>query len=377
MIKTDQNIKAFCSYPFQRLKCTPEGDITMCCFHERKCLGNILKSSLEDIWFSPLAEEIREETLKGSLHKTCQVDSCPFFKRKNLELQEFKQRKYPQEFEIDLPNQHCNIGGEVPSLKNPACIMCERHHRDPKEFYQQDHLEEICGKLKPYMKYAKWLHVQGVAEPFWKDRIFEILEWLGVPEHKEQVWISTTTNGTLMNERHRKMFLEYPKSTITWSMDAGSPEIYKIIRRVDMFEKIVENMKSYSNERNRNGQYIHIHNNINTINIVDVEKMVRLAAAVGIDRLDFNATYGVPSICVNHENVHIFYEAQKEIMILARQLGVFATFMRDLTLDIAVPPTVEEIFEEMNRRRITRIEEKSMIQIELPSKALVQLELPK
>lgn len=365
MIKTEQDIKAFCSYPFQRLKFTPEGDVTMCCFHQRKCLGNILKDSLEDIWFSPLAEEIRKETLEGRLHKTCQGDSCPFFRKKNLPLQEFKQQHFPQEFEIDLPNQHCNIGGENPTAKNPACLMCERHYRDPKEFFQQDNLEEICKRLKPYMKHVRWLHIQGVAEPFWKDRIFEILEWLNVAEYKDDVWISTTTNGTLMNERHRNMFLEYPKSTITWSMDAGSPEIYKIIRRVDMFDRIVENMKAYAQQRNRSGQYIHIHNNINTINIVDVEKMVRLAASVGVDRLDFNATYGVPSICVNKENVHIFREAQKEIMVLARQLSVFTTFMRDLTLDIVDPPTLEEVFEEINKRP----------QITLPAQALVQLEL--
>ena len=305
----------------------------MCCFHERKCLGNILKSSFEEIWFSPLAEEIRSETLKGNLHSTCRGDSCPYSKSTNLVLQDFGHGRFPHEFEIDLPNQHCNIGGERPNSKNLACIMCERNHRNPDEFYQEDHLEEICQKIKPYMAYVKWMHIQGVAEPFWKDRIFQMLDWLVAPDKKDKIWISTTTNGTLMNERHQKMFLEYPNSTITWSMDAGTPDIYKIIRRVDMFDQIVENMMAYSKERKR-GQYLHIHNNINTINVLDVEDMVRLAAKVGVDRLDFNATYGMPSICVNHDNVHLFRDAQNKIISLSKKLGVFTTFMRDLTLDI-------------------------------------------
>jgi MoaA/NifB/PqqE/SkfB family radical SAM enzyme len=324
-------IKAFCSYPWTRVKFTPEGDVTMCCFHARKCLGNIFQNSFEEIWFSPLAEQIRKDTSNQILHRTCSGNSCPFSKLKNLPLINFDHGKFPHELEIDLPNQHCNIGGERPNAKNLACLMCERNRRDPDEFYQEDRLEEICFKIKPIMSYIKWVHVQGVAEPFWKNKIFEILKWLDVEGSK--VWISTTTNGTLMNANHRKMFLEYPSSTITWSLDAGTAETFKIIRRVDMFDQIIENLMNYSKER-KQGQFIHIHNNINTININDVEEMVRIAAKVGVDRLDFNATYDVPAICVNKENVHIFKEAQEKIVYLSRELGVNTTFMRDLTLGI-------------------------------------------
>ena len=349
MLKTKTQISSFCSRPFKRLKFTPEGDVTMCCFQERKCLGNILKNNLEEIWFSPLAEDIRKETLANNLHTICKVDSCPFSKNKVQQPEDFIAKMFPDEFEIDIPSQHCNIGGETPSVKNPACMMCERHLRDPKDFYQQDNLEQVCKKLKPYIRHVKWLHIQGVAEPFWKDRIFDVLEYLGVKENKEKIWISTTTNGTLMNERHRKLFLEYPMSTITWSMDAGSPEVYKVIRRVDMYNKIVENLKNYSKEI-KSGQFIHIHNNINVINIEDVDKMVYLAAEVGkINRLDFNATYGIPAICVNKENVHIFKEAQKRIMALSKKLGVYTTFMRNLTLDFMDPPTEQEVEEEIKK----------------------------
>ena len=91
MLKTTTIVNAFCSYPFQRLKVTCEGDVTMCCFQQRKCLGNILKRSLEDIWFSPLAEAIRKETIEGRLHPKCQIKSCPFFQRGNLEIKEVEQ----------------------------------------------------------------------------------------------------------------------------------------------------------------------------------------------------------------------------------------------------------------------------------------------
>jgi MoaA/NifB/PqqE/SkfB family radical SAM enzyme len=354
MLKTTQYVKAFCSYPFQRLKFTPEGDVTMCCFQQRKCLGNILTTGLREIWNSPLAEAVRAATARGVLHPTCKGESCPYFRRPSLDVADVESRPLPVEFEIDLPTQHCNIGGETPTEKNPACMMCERHLRRHEGFRQEDRLEEICKTLNPFVRHLKWLHIQGVAEPFWKDRIFELLDWLGVERYMARVWISTTTNGTLMTPARRAKFLHYPKSTITWSLDAGSPEVYKVIRRVDMYDRIVENLKAYSRER-QPGQYVHIHNNINTINVYDVEKMVELAADAGVDRLDFNATYGVPAICVSRENVGLFRDAQKRIMHRAKSLGVYTTFMRDFTLDIEAAPTWGEVVEEFGEPELVQL----------------------
>lgn len=339
MLDIVRNQFAFCSYPFTRFKVTCEGYVTMCCFQERKCLGNLLDHTLEEIWFGPLAEEIRKETLNGELHSTCSATgSCPYHRRFERAQQGFLQHRYPTMFEIDLPAQHCNIGGETPTEKNPACLMCERNWKFPEEFYEEDHLKEICEKLKPYVKNLTGLHVQGVAEPFWKDRIFEILEWLNVEPYKEKIAISTTTNGTLMNEARRRRFLEYPNSSITWSIDASTPEVFKKIRRWDAYDKIVANMKAYAAER-KQGQAMMIHNNINLVNIGDVEGMVRLASEVGVDRVDFNPTENVPDICVNADNVHLFRDAQIKIMKEARRLRMYTTFMRDFTLDFEEPPT--------------------------------------
>lgn len=323
-------VESFCSYPFIRLKFTPDGYVTMCCFQTRKCLGNILEKSLEEIWFSPLAESIRRETLEGKLHKTCQIQSCPFFHKKVKENHRVETKKYPSQFEIDLPIQHCNIGGEIPTDKNPACIMCERNMPfNP----QDDKLNEVCAVLKPYVKYINAVHIQGIAEAFWKDRIFEIIDMLDINSFKQKIRISTTTNGILMTEKRRKRFLDYPLTNLTWSLDAATPETFRKIRRVDMYDKIVENLKNYSRERNRKDQFIHIHNNINLINVHEVVGMVELAAKIGVNCLDFNPTYGLQEICVNSKNFKIFQEAQDKIKEASKRLGVYTTFMRDLSLD--------------------------------------------
>lgn len=325
-------VESFCSYPFIRLKFTSDGYVAMCCFQTRKCLGNILEKSLEEIWFSPLAESIRRETLEGKLHKTCQIESCPFYHKKVKENHRVQTRKYPSQFEIDLPNTHCNIGGETPSDKNPACIMCERNKPfDP----QVDKLNEVCAILKPYIKFVNSVHIQGVAEAFWKDRIFEIIDMLDINSFKEKIKISTTTNGILMTEKRRKRFLDYPCSSLTWSLDAATPETYKKIRRVDMYEKIVENLKNYARERNLKKQFINIHNNINLINVHEVVGMVELAAKINANYLEFNPTCGDQEFCVNSQNFKIFQEAQDKIKAASIKFGIHANFLRDLSLDYA------------------------------------------
>lgn len=342
MLKTDTTrIQTFCEHPFQRFKVTCEGDVTMCCFQTRACLGNLLKQSLEEIWFSQRAENIRRVTLEGKLHKLCQVTSCPFnHKVGELENKTILNRRLPTQFEIDLPTQHCNIGGLHPSEKNPACIMCERHRSgDSSVWWQEDHLDEVCAKLKPYMRYVNAIHVQGIAEPFWKDRIFEVLDILDFDAHKQRCRITATTNGTLMTEDRRNRFLAYPMSNLVWSLDAATPATFKAIRRVDMYDRIIENLRQYALNRKTAEQEVMIHNNINTINIGEVEQMVEAAAFCKVDRLDFNATYGVPEICINKKNVGLFREAQKKIMDKAREVGVFVSFMRDLTLDLEQPVT--------------------------------------
>lgn len=328
MLKIQETVNAFCSHPFRRIKISAEGDATMCCFQHRKCLGNLLELSLEDLWHGKVAQAVREETLAGRLHPACLTKSCPLVHLKDRPTQEVLHFAYPREFEIDLPNQHCNIGGEEPTEEHPACLMCERHL-----FYvkQEDRLNEVCQKLQPYIHYVNHVHIQGVAEPFWKDRIFEIIDNLGIEPHKNQIMVTTTTNGTIFTQARQERFLKYPNSSVTFSIDACTPETFKLIRRVDMYDKIVENLMAYASQR-REGQHLRIHNNINLLNLHEVVGMVELAAKANC-LVEFNPTYNAPMICVNESNVHLFQKAQDDILAAAKRLGVQVGFMRDFALD--------------------------------------------
>ena len=301
----------------------------MCCF-QRSQKYNILKDSLESIWFGKEYKNARKMTEKGKLPPVCVASTtCPVLNASPVPVEEVAEWPYPRQFEIDLPMQHCNYGGDNPNPDHPACFMCERNLAFR---VQEDKVKEICEKLYDYVRYAQAIHIQGVAEPFWKGKIFEVAEWLGWERFAKRLRISTTTNGSLMGKKTRERWLSsFPKSVITWSLDASTPEVYQKVRNYNFYKMIRENIIAYGKERTPD-QMLQIHNNINLINIGDVEGMVELAKEAGVDRLDFNATYSVPGVCVNAENAHLFREAQQKICIKAAELGVNVTFMRNLYL---------------------------------------------
>jgi MoaA/NifB/PqqE/SkfB family radical SAM enzyme len=342
MIHEYYPVKTFCALPFTRIKVTCEGDVTFCCFQERKCLGNLLKDTFEDIWNSDLANEIRRDTLNNKLHSTCSMlKCCPFAHMKADELaaqaKEYNVRAVPTELEIDLPSQHCNIGGLKPTEKNPACVMCERNLRFES---QKDKLQEVCRRLKPYAFNFNLVHIQGVAEAFWKDKLFQIATWLGIDERKDRVAISTTTNGTVLTDSRIERFLEYPKSSLTFSLDAATPETYKLIRRLPLFEKIMQQAKKY-NEKRTPSQVARVHNNINLLNIHEVVDMVRIAAELGMDEVEFNPTCNVPLITLDNFNVELFRDAQKKIEDASTKYPIKVNFLRKLDLDFDKPELVQ------------------------------------
>lgn len=336
MLRFNQKSKVstICSYPWERFKINPEGDVAMCCFQDDKTLGNLLKQSFDEIWYGQVAKNIRHHLSEDRMpHECSRSNSCPYKNVGKIYPTELSYNDLPIDLEIDLPTQHCNIGGEKPDADNPACIMCERHKVGWENFWQEDHLEEICQKLKHLVKGLRSIHVQGIAEPFWKGYIFQILEWLDI-KSRPSIVVSTTTNGTLMTKRVREQFLEYENTILVWSLDAATPATFKLIRRIDAYKKITENLKNYCQERDRNRQKVRIHNNINLLNIREVEAMVDFAAEAGVDEINFNPTYGCEGIIVSNHNVHLFQEAEQKINRRAAEKGVCATYMRPMTLNL-------------------------------------------
>jgi hypothetical protein len=341
--------QSFCQNPYTRMILNSRGYVSMCC-HQLEQLGKLEEDTdLIGIWRSNIAQEIRDVTDSGELHSYCKSwNTCPYIcksKEKNS-FYKIKKSLYPTHIEICLPDKHCNIGGEKPSEKNPACIMCKRNFEVPE---QEDLTDLFCRKVKPIMMYIRHLTVLGTAEPFWKDAVFEIFNKLDFFKYKKQIQFVTNTNGICLTEKTTKKFFEQVDfSDICWSLDAATPETHIKIRRLDALGLVVKNLKRWIEMREDYGgkekHKVVIYNNINLLNVHEMTQMVEMAHDLKADKIIFVPTHDqsgvvkLNDILLNNKNLKIFKESAEKAEEKAKDLNFDIYFSASFS---EVPPPVE------------------------------------
>lgn len=308
-----QHKSVFCTLPYTRMRITSEGNVGFCCIH-KPIIGNILNDDFESIWNGPIANEIRDTTERNQLHNSCAGRNCPH-EHSSRHYADIVENKFPLRIDIDLPNTHCNVGGTQPSETSKACIMCPR-----SSIYFRPEIDrtlEICERIKPYLRYVSYIHVQGISEAFWKNKLFQILDALDFEPHKNRIEFSTFTNGTIFNKKVRHEYLRRcPLSRTYVSIDAASSETYRKIRIIDAFDTVIRNLMDFGSERLRTNKLV-CANNINIFNVSEVEGMIDIANKAGADWVEFNSTDAndneMVQFVANSDNAHLFIEAEEKI----------------------------------------------------------------
>lgn len=247
---------------------------------------------------------------------------------------------YPQEAEFDLHSTHCNFGGLKPT-PDTACFMCPR--ADPKFLKKivPDRTEELAEKVKFLMPNLKILNILGIAEPFWQDKIFQILDIFDFNSHKSHITLWTTSNASVFTPKRQEMLDKITEKTqLCFSIDAATPETFLKIRRQSLFQQVCDNIKHWCEYRNKSNHECIIHNNINIYNVHEVPKMVYLAKELGVDSLTMLPTHDsggtfkeIQHLLVNPRNAHIFHQMQKEAEEISRKINLPIYFTRPLVLN--------------------------------------------
>lgn len=340
----------FCSLPFNKIILNSWGEVSMCC-HQLTQLGKLTKdTNLLDIWRSPLAKQIRDETLNGKLHSVCTSwNSCPYIAKQRIsgDARVNKKCYYPRHLEICLPDKHCNIGGENPGPDHPACIMCRRNFNVPE---QDDITEFLCEKSRCLMPYLTQLSVLGIAEPFWKDATFKIMDSLNWDSDKDHIQFTTNTNGICLNDKTAKKFFERVLySDLSWSLDAATPETHIKIRRLDALDVVVRNLKNWIKLREDYGgkknHKVCIYNNINLLNVHEMTQMVELAYHIGVDRMIMLPTYDqagvvqLGELLMCEKNLSVFKRESERARERADFLGFDLEYSK--RFDVLPPPMTQ------------------------------------
>lgn len=337
-------MKTYCPLPFNRMKINPDGGYQSCC-HQTKIYGNLIQEdlTLEEAFNKPLLREVQEYALRSELHPICDTPRCPLYTLKdNLEewnLTEVEIRNQPIDVEVSLPSTHCNIGGTNPT-PDTACAMCPRASTTYMSWEPEEDLSKrVVEKIKPYMDKMQVINIQGIAEPFWKGKVIEMLEEIDFENHKHHALFWTFTNGTVFGDKIQDEFISRVKyANLGFSIDAATPETYKKVRRLDYFGTIERNLRKYFEKvkdfKTDDKWYNSFTSyNINMWNVHEMEQMVRWSHDIGADRAEFTLTFigapefpmGVENIC-NKDNWHIFWEGQKRAIEVAEELNYKVDF---------------------------------------------------
>ena len=324
-------MKALCTLPFTRLKINEDGSYHSCCF-QSSTYGNILKDGIEKAFQNPELREVKNSALQGKLEeKYCNNDRCPFrfYDLSRIPKHEVQLTRYPVDLELNMPSRFCNIGGLNPT-PDTACIMCPRSSKQFMSSVGPDILDDIIKEVKIIMPNLQTLSILGIAEPFYKNRIFDVFEKLDFIKYRDNILFWTFCNGTIFTSRAHDRFLDIVRNVnLGFSIDAGTSETYRTIRRLNYFDKIKKNLTSYFKkvkERPEINDNSYTTNNINMYNVHELKEMIDLGLEIGSNSTQFTLTMKYQNdlkikdnMLCNSDNWQIFWNAQLEAEQYAKE----------------------------------------------------------
>src|SRR5262249_53335625 len=147
------------------------GDTFLCCpSWLTKPVGNLLQSSVDEIWNGETAREIRKSILDGSF-KYCNHIRCPFLQNRTFPVQPVDRvvdplmRRAIDENLTVLPWGPLEINACFDQSCNLSCPSCRT--RVIMEHDRHDEITLIKSKLnREALKHARLLYITGSGDPF-------------------------------------------------------------------------------------------------------------------------------------------------------------------------------------------------------------------
>lgn len=249
-----------CQVPFRSLVVDLNGDCFLC-----ECdawlpltVGNILDfESLHDIWQSSRAKEIQQDiTDKKFTH--CAIEHCGILTRN------IKRSRFSVSINID---ESCNL----------ACPTCRRQsifHKSGSEYdrkvSQVEHLVKMINDFDQPLD----ITISGNGDPL-ASLIMRpvLLKWK--PRHNQRMKLFT--NGLLLEKMLNRSEIVNFIDDYRISVDAGSAEVYAVVRRPGNFQSLKENLTWLSENKNPNA-VVTLLFCVSSMNVSDIKNFANLCA---------------------------------------------------------------------------------------------------
>lgn len=232
----------FCSRPFTWFEPYPDGKAHLCCFAwMRMHAGNWMEQSIEEIWNSAAAQEIRSSILDGSF-RHCKHSECYFLQSGREPVMTIEKAKENPFFAEIIENQTTVMSGPPAKVVcsfdatcNLACPSCrgERIVEKPDPAHPRFQLAERILALA-HRGQLDLLYITGSGEPFYSRVFLWMLKNLQSDAAPEMA-LYLHTNGLLFT---RALWSHFPDAArllkaVHVSVDAASAATYALNRGGD------------------------------------------------------------------------------------------------------------------------------------------------
>jgi hypothetical protein len=298
---TSDGERLFCSQPFNRFEVLGggghRGDVFFCCQSWLpKSIGNMKERSVDEVWNSRAARDIRRSVLDGSF-RYCKAEVCPYLQRVDGPVQRVKDIEDERLLDIIrndvtvLPfgpsdviccfDQSCN-------LSCPSCrtnIIMETAHAGAI-FDIQKRLESEA------LAEARLLYITGSGDPFGSPFFRRWLQTMKRSAMPKLERIHLHTNGLLWTRRIWSSIPEETRSLIqgaTISIDAARPATYAVNRRGGDFATLLERLDFIAGLREKGPlKYLELHMTVQVNNFEEMPDFVELGRRHRCDRVSFH-----------------------------------------------------------------------------------------
>ncbi|MES2622266.1 MAG: twitch domain-containing radical SAM protein [Bacteroidota bacterium] len=246
----------FCYLPYNSLTFSFGGQVFVCSYNRDIELGRYPQNSIDEIWNGAEAQKLREHMWHNDLDYGCR--HCKFFfdKEKFTNLRPLVFDKYykntdaafPQVFEFELSNE-CNLECQMCHGEVSSSIRKNRDKLPPLPMHYDDAFVQQLAKYIPHLKEAKFYG----GEPFLISIYYQI--WDKVRELNPNLDLFVITNGSHWNSKIEKLVNEL-NFDVAVSIDAFDKEKVERIRKNVVYEKLIDNIKRFSEICTRKGKHL-------------------------------------------------------------------------------------------------------------------------
>lgn len=166
---------------------------------------------------------------------------------------------------------------------NLQCVMCPWRSTFQATAGDGIMSQEVWEAIKPHLSQVLSVDFSGGGEPLLQPRLEQwIMEAKGAGCE-----VGFLTNGLLMEKEKAKRMIDKGLDWIGFSMDGANAGMYEEIRTKSSFERVCENLANMATLRIGKVPKTMINFVLMDMNFHQVEEIVRLAARLGVDQVNF------------------------------------------------------------------------------------------